>query len=421
MKKFGLIVFASLLLSIVVSAKANTLNELAVQTLSNDKAITANAINELRSKRQEGLDSLLNNFAVEIEQFQIDDKKSEKWLKIANAIDNVAMQKDVYASKLFWYTDLAEAKAEAAKQHKPILTLRLLGNLNEEFSCANSRFFRAILYSNSEISKYLRENYILHWKSVRPAPKVTIDFGDGRKIERTITGNSIHYILSENGDVIDALPGLYSPHEFLRYLTQSKQLNSLFGKDKKANQLAVFQYRKVKLDEIQAKRDNAVKLSGVKLVESAKGVSAIEVAPLAMTKMITEVPLLIGLSDNFTKFSPNISLDDWKKLSANYSVNTNLDGNSVAFIRRQNPELSKTDFSRLITNTENFVALDTTQNEFVFHAQLYVWLNAETVRDLEGFNANVYSRIFKTPSSDKWLGLYQTDIYTALDGGGIIK
>jgi hypothetical protein len=421
MKIITVLSFAILFLLLSVSAQANNLNELVKQSISTDTNVSANAISELRSKRQAGLDALLDNFAVEINNFETNGEKTEKWLKISAVIDIVSMQKDVYASKLFWFTDLNEAKAEALKLHKPILSLRLLGNLNEEFSCANSRFFRAMLYSNAEISKYLRENYILHWKSVRPAPKVTIDFGDGRKIERTITGNSIHYILSENGDVIDALPGLYSPQEFLRYLTQAKELSKIFGKDANINQRALLRYRNAKITEIQAKRDSIVKLTGVKLVESTEGVAAIEIAPRAMTKMTTEVTMLEGISDTFAKFTPNIKLDDWKKLAVNYAANTKLDEKSIAFIRHQNAELGNEDFSRLIKNTENFVSLDTTQNEFVFHTQLYAWLNGETVKDLEKFNATVYDRIFKTPSSDKWLGLYQTDIYTALDGGGIIK
>ena len=62
--------------------------------------------------------------------------------------------------------------------------LRLLGNLDEEYSCANSRFFRTTLYANAEVSRYLHDHFILHWKSVRPVPRITVDFGDGRKIER---------------------------------------------------------------------------------------------------------------------------------------------------------------------------------------------------------------------------------------------
>lgn len=121
-------------------------------------------------------------------------------------------------SGLHWYTDLDEAKAAAQREHKPILSLRLLGNLDEDLSCANSRFFKTILYTDPRIAAVMREKYVLHWKSVRPVPKVTIDFGDGRVIQTTITGNSVHYILDENGRVTDAIPGMYTPNAFLNAL-----------------------------------------------------------------------------------------------------------------------------------------------------------------------------------------------------------
>ena len=41
--------------------------------------------------------------------------------------------------------------------------------------------------------------------------------------------------------------------------------------------------------------------------------------------------------------------------------------------------------------------------------------------DLEDLNAAVYDKIFQTPNYDKWLGLYSPDVYTALDGNGIIR
>ena len=45
----------------------------------------------------------------------------------------------------------------------------------------------------------LRERFVLHWHSMRPVPKITIDFGDGRVLERTITGNSVHLVLDADG------------------------------------------------------------------------------------------------------------------------------------------------------------------------------------------------------------------------------
>lgn len=419
--------FTILFLAVSVFAETSEkAQKLALQAVSSDKAEAYAAIGNLRAMRQEGLDALLETYAAEIKRFSETGEANDEWKRIAFALDGAAQQKDAYASGLYWFTDLEEAKRVAEFQSKPILSLRLLGNLNEEFSCANSRFFRAILYPNAEISKFLRENYVLHWKSVRPAPKVTIDFGDGRKIERTLTGNSIHYILDENGEIIDALPGLYSPKGFLKYLTQAAQVGKITdGLPKARKELARLRYRRTAFDEIRSKRDKTIALAKVKLTEPADGTKAIEAAPRAMAKMMvtSEISILRGIADDFSRYESNINLDDWRKLAKFYSPSPKLDANSTAFIRRQNAKtnLSAAEFTGLLANLENFIALDTTRNDFLFHTKLYEWLNQDGQADLETFNSKVYAEIFKTPDSDKWLGLYNTDIYTALDGNGIIK
>jgi hypothetical protein len=100
-----------------------------------------------------------------------------------------------------------------------------------------------------------------------------------------------------------------------------------------------------------------------------------------------------------------------------------IDGNSAAFIRRQNAKtgLSDAEFKAMFAKVESFVALDTTRNDFIFHTKLYEWLNRGRGVELESLNAQVYDQLFKTPNTDKWLGLYSNDVYTALDGNGIIK
>ena len=125
---------------------------------------------------------------------------------IRHALDRVCAQRDCHASRLYWHTDLARAIDVARETGKPILSLRLLGNLDEEYSCANSRFFRSALYANREVADLLRQEFVLHWESVRPIPVVEIDMGDGRRLKRTITGNSAHYVLDENGHPLDVFP-----------------------------------------------------------------------------------------------------------------------------------------------------------------------------------------------------------------------
>jgi hypothetical protein len=202
------------------------LKEAALQATSSDDAQAKPAIAALRMAGPAGLAALLNANADAVQRHRnaivaLALRDDAAWQRLTAAIDAVAAQKDAYASGLYWYTDIDAAKSAARASGKPILSLRLLGTLDSEFSCANSRFFRTALYANQQVQQAMREGFVLHWQSVRPVPKITIDFGDGRVVERTITGNSIHYVLDAGGRVIDAIPGLYGPKSFIQKLSDA--------------------------------------------------------------------------------------------------------------------------------------------------------------------------------------------------------
>lgn len=428
-RNYALPTALSLFLTISGFAAVKNVETLVEEAVSNDAAVSNQAIQELRAMRQNGLNALFAKYSAEIKHFSETGEADEKWRKIAFALDSVAQQKDAYAARLFWFTDLEEAEAEAARTGKPILSLRLLGNLNEEFSCANSRLFRAILYPNAEVSKFLSQNYILHWKSVRPAPKVTIDFGDGRKIERTITGNSIHYTLNARGEIIDALPGLYNPHEFLRFLSDSK-LAFDGAKNLPDNAKAAFyaQNRANIFDRIRQTRTENLATAKIKLETPPASLSpaprAVEAAPVAVTKMAvtSERTILSAISDDFSKFQPQINLDDWRKLAALYAFQTRIDHNSYAFIKRQTKDtVNQAELTELLKSLSVYVALDTTRNDYLFRPQIYQQIAENPRLALEKINDRIYASVFLTPRADEWLGLYTPTIYTALDGNGIIK
>ena len=426
MRRAVLPLLFTIALASAIHASAKTADELAVEAVSSDSTTSSAAIRELREMGPAGLDALRARYHHEIEAYGKTGDATDDWNRIAKALDTVAMQYDSYAAGLYWYTDFDAAQRAAKTQHKPILSLRLLGNLNEEFSCANSRLFRAILYPNAEISQYLRDHYILHWKSVRPAPRITIDFGDGRKIERTITGNSIHYILSEDGDVIDAIPGLYSPAEFMAYLKGADAMNAQLRTTAATQRaLALMKFRKANFDRILAARDAAVKEAGVTLIEPKAGTIAVLAAPMAMAKaIIVDEYSILRVYDDFAKFEPEIKFDDWVKLAKIYSPQLKIDQSTTKFVRRQNAKtgLSEAEFGTLFKKIDDFVALDTTRNDYLFHTKIYQWLNdGRGNAGLDELNALVYDKIFQTPNYDKWLGLYSPDVYTALDGNGIIK
>jgi len=397
------------------------------------------AIAELRALGPRGLEVLRGRYAEEIQRHIADPSLSAtpEWQRIAAALDAVSQQKDSYISGLYWYTDLQTAKKASQASSKPILSLRLLGNLNEEFSCANSRFFRTVLYSNAEVGAILRKQFILHWQSVRPAPRVTIDFGDGRKLERTVTGNSIHYILDSAGRPIDALPGLYGPQAFLRGLAEAERMfKNLQGQNQTQRQRMLADYyrdrsRRINSDWLAETTKLGGKLPlGVEVQKDENG-QAIAIGPLAVTKMVTEGSILRSIIAGAEALGRITDEPAWKQIALLHLSDAKLDDQSIGLVKRQRQYLSATagdEFSpakrldKLLQTLERSIAMDTVRNEYMLHTKLYGLLTLDASReDVEKLNEKVYAELFLTPRSDAWLGLFSPEIYTALENGGLIQ
>lgn len=355
---------------------------------------------------------------------------------IRSQLDALCQQRDCHASRLYWHTDLAKAQAAAQASNKPILSLRLLGNLDDELSCANSRFFRVALYPNAQVSKYLRDRFVLHWESVRPAPVMTIDFGDGRKLKRTVTGNSIHYILDAEGRPLEALPGLYGPQAFLQHLQRSEKLwqqtTQLDGNERVQ---ALQQYHRQRLSAIQTNWTQDLQKAEItnipalaELPQPSNTPSAVDAAPIAVGKALVEIPLVsstLSLSTlvnrNRTQLDNATQPQTWGKIAQFHADQARLDNNSKALMLSKNRAYQATSkFAKTIQNFERALAIDTVRNEYLLHSRLHQWFveDAQT-RDINNLNEKVYAQLFLTPDSDPWLGLVPTDIYSAIEGDGI--
>lgn len=79
---------------------------------------------------------------------------------------------------------------------------------------------RTVLFSDDAVAKAINDKFEPVWVSVRPVPTVTIDFGNGKKITRTLHGNVASYVLAADGSIVDILPGLYEPQQYINKLSQ---------------------------------------------------------------------------------------------------------------------------------------------------------------------------------------------------------
>lgn len=331
-------------------------------------------------------------------------------------LDAVCAQKDCAASRLYWYTDLDEAIVAARSLNRPIVSLRLLGRLDEEVSCANSRFFRTVLYPDPVVGALLRDEVVLHWESVRPVPKLSIDFGDGRRLEGTITGNSIHYLLDANGRLIDAIPGLYGAGPFVEALRENLDLARM------AHQLSLS-------DEALAAQlaiDHALQLGSAAAAlgprrsvaggPSANPPSAQEAMKLAMAKMIVEAPVIAAITAG--AWQEEVGVVDWTTLAARLDRDQLLSPQSRALLADKHPQSLGANTDNVIARFLDVLAQDTVRNQHYLKPVLNTWLGAGPLvkaEDLGAFTDRVYADLFLTPSSDPWLGLVHPETYMALE------
>ena len=407
MKTLGLIAccsFVALFTSIGL-AQDSDLAGWAEKALSTNQDVARDAQIHLRAAGPKGLEALEKRFAHEISVHKAGGSVPH-WDRIAAALDRVGGQYDNYPSGLYWYTDLEQAKAAARASGRPILSLRLLGRLDEDLSCANSRFFRTTLYPSAEVNQLLKDRFILHWESVRPAPKVTIDFGDGRKLVRTITGNSIHYILDADGNIVDALPGLYSAQVFVSELKRSAD--------------AVQEARASGTHDYSA----YLRFNRQRLLQT-------------WTTDLATIHVPVPAKDSITEGSLEQLMDDqrWMQLSQLPQNRASFDASVREVMARKFPtapaaaplavskSMAETPMLREMRNLSGNVALDTVRNNYMLRSKILEFLlsSAGRRRTLSEVNNWVYAQIFLTPGADPWLGLAPPDVYSAINGNGEVR
>ena len=359
--------------------------------LSASREVAAKAIDELRLRGEPGLIEMLTHHQQAIAQFLAPEfewrNASAEDQRLRQAIDKIAGKRDAYSSELFWYTDFAQAQSKARKDGKTIVSLRLLGRLDEEQSCANSRFFRMYLYPDPAISRILKEKFILHWEPVREIPVMTVDFGDGRKIVRPITGNSIHYFLDSEGRVLDGLPGLYSPNEFAAHLETisrlSQELQPLRPEERSRHLIAYHM-------QASGSSQEAIRRAAAQEGRSYSGDPA-TLEEAFWTRWSLEERGRGTISE------PSRNLIRAKNPTA-------LEAGGLALVKSaaENPIL------RQFRESEQLITGDALRNEHHLHARIHEWLAVHpdlNVKALPAFNHRVYAELFLMPLGDPWLGL----------------
>jgi len=402
---------------------------LARQVLEADGEQVAEAVAALRHSGPAAVPALL-------ESIESDETLAANPSRWTDRLDAVCGMKDCADARLFWFTDLSAALEQARATGRPVLSLRLLGRLDEELSCANSRLFRLALYTHPQISRVLRDGWVLHWHTVREVPTVSIRFGPDRAgperfLEGTVTGNSIHYVLDTQGRIVDALPGLYGPGAFLDALTVAR-LRAVQAGAEPDSRFVVAQahYHQGRARVTRRALENDLKRLGlrrplkvVKVLEQrtaeegsrapGEPPSATFALPRAMTKAVIETEVVDAVALDRGSPGDAATALDWPAIGALHPEWNGPVPVNVAALQRRLP--AGADLGPALATLERLFLADTAQNEYSLRPVLRRWLGSSAPqRDLAAFDERVYADLFLTPLSDPWLGLSPENLYTAL-------
>jgi hypothetical protein len=365
-------------------------------------------------------------------------------------IDQVAQQRDAHYGGLFWYRDMNQARAAAAASGKPILSLRLLGELTSEYSCANSRLFRTLLYADPELAAWLEHEFVLHWSSERPVPRLDIDFGDGRRIARTITGNSAHFVLDARGRTLDVVPGLIARDGFRAALTASLELHAELAEldddaqwraslaaahERRFTSIATQMTEQLGRTRATLERDELEVWLGRSQNPSGAPVPALAAVPMAAAKSRIEAPVLAaaprelgGVAPTPAEIRPS-EAELWQ-LGHAATGEPELHPNSEAIIAAERPLVGLVPAERLAeaelamrAALLRSLVIDSGKNLYEMRARVAVEIarraRAEDSLGFADVDAWIYADLFETPASDPWLGLVDPTVYTGLDAGGL--
>jgi hypothetical protein len=236
-----------------------------------------------------------------------------------------------------------------------------------------------VLLSDPEVAAYLKDQVVPAWETVREVPKLTLDFGNGKKITRTLAGNTSILLCTADGKVMDAFPGVYTPADFLR------ELKASLAASKDPQQLLAWHVKE-----------------GLSAPVPRQAMS------FTMGKAVIEAPLLQALNMKETPFEPapeTETPDSAKRIFSRYAMML--------------ADLSKSPASRgsvlrtigLPRNAtpQQIVAMDSRNNVRAVRPAVHLWLaTLDKLPTPEEAKNVMFKQLLHIPIDDPYLGLGDT-------------
>jgi hypothetical protein len=179
-----------------------------------------------------------------------------------------------------------------------------------------------VLFSQDKVATFVNRYFEPVWQSVRAVPIVRIDFGDGKVLTRTLHGNILTSVCTTEGELLDALPGIYAEDAYLDRLNQLRLLAAYVKKQPAKSRDEVVKAYHAKQAEALAKQQ-APEVFAENLKRGPRSKSAIE-RPIEIVLQNGALPPAPGRGGQQKKNEVRLSdvdVKSWKELAEDTKLN----------------------------------------------------------------------------------------------------
>ena len=233
-----------------------------------------------------------------------------------------------------------------------------------------------MLFSNQEIANFINDNFEPCWKSVRDVPTVSIDFGNGKKLKRTLHDNIATFVCHRDGKVIDVLPGVYDPVAYKKQLEDLK-LASEFVLDRgHLSESKLLEYHHVRAETIKTGRQFSIRRKEIERTIS-------------------------GVEKNM-----KIVLSPMERLRGSFNGASRANAESLpAKTARSKTKQSKTTTAKIAETLNGRLAVDTKINETHRRQQIHGYILQKGLTTPDEMHKWLYREVLHADLDDPYMGL----------------
>ena len=229
--------------------------------------------------------------------------------------------------------------------------------------------------SDPEVIRLLSSEVIPVWESVGSVPKVTIELGNGRTLQRTLGGNIVTYILSPDGDVYDAYPGVYNPVHYVNEIRKTLDFVKTL-KPPTNNQEVIAWHRTQFSEQVHVEQQR-----------------------ITLSKALVESPLLkalkVGPGRGGSKTRPNTNSSNFHDISKDPATVQELTEMLLKIKTKDPHQLGR-----------NVVEADSVNNMKLMRPAVHaLYSNYTSLPKIETFGNVIYKELLHIPIDDPYLGL----------------